>query len=78
MPHPLPRGLVLAARDDEIAVFVNVKVRHDQDWAYAASDAVVAARWIEVARWLEEHPDGDVTARFGRGLLRGNDPGTAP
>ena len=68
-PDVVPRALTVALTDGLRKVFIDIRVQDGEPWAFAASDAVVAGRWLEAMK-LWETPDGStlVRARFGDGL----------
>ena len=68
-PGLVPRALTIALTDGLRKVFVDVRVQDGEPWAFAASDAVVAGRWLEAMK-LWEAPNGSqlVREKFGEGL----------
>ena len=68
-PDPVPRAMTLAFSDGLHELYVDIRIDEGEPWAYTASDAVAAGRWLEAMK-LWETPDGPqrVRTKFGGGL----------
>ena len=68
-PDPMPRALTLAFSDGLRDLFVDIRLDGGEPWAYAASDAAAAGRWLEAMK-LWETPGGPerVRSKFSGGL----------
>lgn len=72
-PEAMPRSMTIGASDGETRLYLNIIMQADGPWAFAASDAMAGARWLQASIMLAalgETPDAaqQVQARFGHGL----------
>ena len=79
LPRPLPRNLTVAAEQDDQRLYVFVKPKDGEAWAYGANDSAAVLRWLDATDSLDAIPPGDgwpgvdefplLRKRFGPGLV---------
>ena len=79
LPRPLPRNLTVAAEQDSHRLYIFVKPRDGEAWAYGTNDASAVLRWLDATDTLDPIPPGDgwpgvdevplLRKRFGEGLV---------
>lgn len=79
LPRPLPRNLTVGAEQGSDRVYIAVKPRDGEAWAYGTNDDAAALRWLGASDTLDTIPDGDgwpgvdelplLRKRFGAGLI---------
>lgn len=79
LPRPLPRNLTVGAEQGSDRIYIVIKPRDGDAWAYGTNDDAAALRWLGAADTLDPIPNGEgwpgvdelplLRKRFGPGLV---------
>lgn len=79
LPKPLPRNLTVGAEQGDDRVYIVIKPREGEAWAYGTNADAAALRWLAATDTLDPIPEGEgwpgvdevplLRKRFGAGLV---------